>query len=160
MNVNVVSKGVVINFIMIISVLSVLIAKDFSITEQNFTLMMISGLFIVGIYIGGISKEFSGVNGFFVGLVSSLLLIFFVSQYVDLNWELNFMITVVWVTVSIFGSFIGSLVYRKKDISEYADKVKEKTKPIKKIKVASGIANEAKKTKISIKNNVNETKDK
>lgn len=107
MNIHTISKGVVLYFLLLFVSLSVLIFNEFVMTEKTFTLFLIIGMIFISFYAGKNTKEYPTLNGFLIGLVTAIFLIFFLSSYTDMNWELNFMILVCWVSISTIGAFIG-----------------------------------------------------
>lgn len=110
MDIHAISRGIAFYFILIFIAISTLNFYDFSITEKQFTTFLVLGIFSVGLYTGKRAKEFSSLNGFLIGLVTAIFLVFLISPYTDMKWELNFLIMVVWVSVSVGGAFIGGRV--------------------------------------------------
>ena len=107
MDIHAISKGVVIYFALLFISIATLNFTEFALTERTFTFYLVLGMFIIGIYTGKKSYDNAGLNGFLIGLVTSLFLIFCISAYTEVNWELNFMIIVVWMGISVTGAFVG-----------------------------------------------------
>lgn len=110
MNIHAISKSVVLYFVLLFITMSILIFNEFELTERLFTLFLMSGMFLISIYTGRVADNYPALNGFLVGLITSTLLIFFISAYNDMYWELNFMILVTWVGITTVGSYIGGRV--------------------------------------------------
>ena len=133
MNFNAVAKGIVLYFIFIFAAIAILNFNQFSITERTFTFFLVVGIFLIGLYTGKNASESPGLNGFMLGLITSLFIILYVSAYEDLNWELNFMIMVVWISIAIVGAFVGGKLtdftrIATKELTNLTKKV-EKEKP-------------------------------
>lgn len=107
MNFHAVSKGVVLYFALIFVAMSFFIFNEFQITERIFTLVLLGIIVIIGFFTGKQAGENAGLNGFLIGIVTSALLIFFISPYTDMHWGLNFFIIVVWISVSTISAYIG-----------------------------------------------------
>ena len=58
MSVNAISRGIVLYFIMIFSVVAMLNATEFTFTERQFTTIMVAGMLIVGIYTGAKANSY------------------------------------------------------------------------------------------------------
>lgn len=112
MDIHAVSRGIVLYFILLFTSVSILNFYEFSLTEKQFTTFLVLSVFAVGIYTGKKAKDFSSLNGFLIGLASAIFLVFFISPYADMQWDLNFMIMVVWISVSVSGAFIGGRLTR------------------------------------------------
>lgn len=115
MNVHTISKGVVLYLALVFVAMSILIFNGFLMTERTFTLFLIIGMVMISFYTGKSSEIYASLNGFLLGLLTSIALIFFVSSYTDMNWELNFMILVCWTGIATAGSYVGG---RFRKISE------------------------------------------
>jgi hypothetical protein len=122
MHLHTISKGVVINFILELLLMVFLVTNKFEISSNVFTIVMIVTLFIVSLYIGYSAKTNPQLHGFFVGLVSAVLLILSLFITVEMNWELNGIITVIWSFIGFIGAWIGG----KMDISKVTLRRKQK----------------------------------
>lgn len=118
MDINIISRGVITNFVVNLLIGFFLIHYKFEITEEWFTMFLASGLFLVCLYAGASSTRFGQLNGSVIGLLSSLLLFTFLSQFVDLNWMLNGWIASAWLTIGYAGGYVGSKIMKKnKDLN-------------------------------------------
>lgn len=113
MDINIISRGVITNFIINLLIGFFLIHYKFQITEEWFTVFLASALFLVSLYAGASSKRFGQLNGSIVGLLSSLVLFAFLSQFVDMNWVLNGWIASAWLTIGYGGGLLGSMLMKK-----------------------------------------------
>jgi len=113
MDINIISRGVITNFIVNLLIGLFLIHYKFEITEEWFTAFLAAGLFLVCLYAGASSSRFGQLNGSIIGLCSSLLLFAFLSQFIDMNWVLNGWIASVWLTIGYAGGYFGSLIMKK-----------------------------------------------
>ena len=110
MNIHAVSKGVVLYFALIFALMTLFIFNDYALTERMFTLSLLGIIALVGFVTGKNSGEYAGLNGFLIGIITSSLLIFFISPYEDMNWSLNYFIMIVWITASTASAYAGGKI--------------------------------------------------
>lgn len=118
MNFNVIAGCTLANFILNLLLVFFLTQNQFELTAQQFLILLIGIVVLVGIFCGIFSERFSHINGFFTGLISSLILILFLAQYVDFNWELNGALITVWSLFGLISAFLGNKFFRKKKKTE------------------------------------------
>ena len=126
MSIHTISKGVVINFIVDILLMMFLVYYKFDIPAQVFSGILLVVLFVVSVYTGAKSKRFSQAHGFFVGLVSAVLMVLSLYVTVDMNWELNGIIAIVWSFVGFIGAWIGGLKNGKQPLFKKRKKMMTK----------------------------------
>lgn len=102
-----ISKGVVINFVIEFLFIMFLVYYKFNIPTVVLSIVMLVVLLGVSAYTGYKAERFPQAHGFFVGLISAFLLVLSLYVTVDMNWELNGIIAIVWSFVGYVGAWIG-----------------------------------------------------
>ena len=118
MALNIISRGILFNFVFNLLIVYVLIHYQFELSSKTFTLLLSLNLLLVCIYTGATSKKHGAnaeINGLFVGLGASIVIFLFVSQFVDLNWEINTLVLTIWMFFGYLGGTLGSKLTRKKE---------------------------------------------
>lgn len=113
MSINVIARGIVFNFVLNMITTAFLIHYQFELSEKAFTLLLITNLFLICLHTGASSERFAEINGFFVGLVSISMLVIFLSQFVNMDWEINIILMLLWCFVGFIGGSFGSKMKRK-----------------------------------------------
>lgn len=117
MSFNIISRGVILNFIINLLIVFFLIHYEFELSHKSFTFLLVINLFLISLFTGISSKKnnhSSEINGLFVGLGSSLIIFLFLSQFLDLNWEINMLLATLWMFFGYLGGFIGSKMVKRK----------------------------------------------
>lgn len=121
MSLNIISRGIIFNFVLDCLAILFLIKYSFEFGNQAFSILLIAVLFLISLYVGVSSKrhnEHAQINGLFTGLGSALIIFLFLSQFVDLSWEVNVAILFVWMFIGYLGGFLGSKLTRTKEVQK------------------------------------------
>lgn len=105
-----VAQGSLINFFLNCLVPFILISYKFEISYDVFTLILVIILLLVTTRAGYKVERFPEVHGFFIGIVSSVIILLYIGQFVVMNWEMNFLLITVWSFIGFIGSFIGAKI--------------------------------------------------
>lgn len=113
---NIISRGIIFNFVFNLFIVYVLIHYQFELDSKAFTSLLLLNLILVSMYVGTSSKKHQSsaeINGLFVGLGSSCIIFLFISQFVDLSWEINTLVLTIWMFFGYLGGMLGSKLVKK-----------------------------------------------
>lgn len=116
MNFNNIARGVILNFVLNVGLVFFLINLNFELTFERFTYTLITLLFIVAFFSGGLSKQYAKIDGFFIGGISSLLLFLYLAtedkvSFTIESWKLNLMIFSLWSLIGYIAAWIGYAIF-------------------------------------------------
>lgn len=119
---NIISRGIIFNFVFNLFIVYVLIHYQFELSNKTFTTLLLINLLLVSLYVGTASKKHQAnpeINGLFVGLGSACVIFLFISQFVSLNWEINVLVLILWMFFGYIGALIGSKLTKKIEIRSH-----------------------------------------
>ena len=116
MALNIISRGIILNFVFNLIIVYVLIHYKFELENKTFTILLVINLLLMAIHAGVSSKRISSngeINGLFLGLGSACIIFLFISQFANLSWEINALLITMWMFFGYVGGFIGSKLVKK-----------------------------------------------
>lgn len=117
MAINLISRGVLFNFIFNLIIVYVLLHYQFELNTHAFTTLLFINLIIISFFIGASSKKNntnSVVNGMFVGVGSAMMILIFVSLFTDMDMNTNIFLCFAWTLIACFSSLLGAIVSKRK----------------------------------------------
>ena len=108
MDIHAFSKGVVLYFAFVFGLVFLINANHFQVDYTTFTILLMTGIFIIGFMTGKSSKKHGVLNSLFVGFFSALIMLFLLSNEIVHSLMLNVILGVFWCTLSMLGGVVGN----------------------------------------------------
>lgn len=109
-------QGAILTFFAHLGIVAFLMMTLFELTLPWLTTILVSTVFFVCMFIGYKSNGLWMVTGPIVGLITIGMILAYLSQYKDMDWELNALLAAIYVGISFFGAFAGHWFRRKKAV--------------------------------------------
>jgi hypothetical protein len=108
-----ISKGIVISFIIHLLFATAVVYLDFAISLANFSVILFLMMVVISLYIGFTSEKLGAITGTIVGIGTSLMLLLYLNQRIEMNWELNRYLIGAYLLTGFVFSLIGTTFKRK-----------------------------------------------
>ena len=108
-----ISKGIVISFIIHLLFAAAVVYLDFGISLANFSVILFLMMAVISLYIGFSSEKLGAITGTIVGIGTSLKLLLYLNQRIEMNWELNRYLIGAYLLTGFIFSLIGTTFKRK-----------------------------------------------